>query len=101
MANDPNVIREGGYQGIKDLGYPPSASYGPQIKPVEDEPIYPFSHNDTPTAIETVILTSSTMTRSGRTSIVTGKIGPRNLFASLIRTQRESLQVSLRWLDND
>jgi hypothetical protein len=33
MANDPRVIREGGYQGAHDPPPPPASMYGPQIVP--------------------------------------------------------------------
>jgi hypothetical protein len=33
MNNDPRIIKKGGYQGTKDPGQPPAASYRPQIVP--------------------------------------------------------------------
>jgi len=38
MANDPRVIREGGYQGTHDPPPPPASMYGPQIVPAQPAP---------------------------------------------------------------
>jgi hypothetical protein len=38
MANDPRIIREGGYQGTHDPPPPPASMYGPQIVPAQPAP---------------------------------------------------------------